>query len=165
MPITKKHVVGGAAGLAMLTAGIAAGWEGFEPVAKHERIDPPGVITYGYGRTNYDDKNLKVGDTITKEHARAFLAADLEYKYLPPLKKCIHNFDAMPIWRQAAVLDASYNLGPATVCRSSIVRNLNAGNVRAACNAFMLYTRANGVVLRGLENRRRAERDLCNREG
>lgn len=35
---------GGAAGLAMLTAAFTGGWEGFEPVAKHE--PPRDLMTY-----------------------------------------------------------------------------------------------------------------------
>lgn len=160
MTIRRKAIAGSTA-IAMAAAAFAGPWEGFEPVAKHERIDPPNVITYGYGRTNYDDPNLKAGDTITKEQARAFLATDLEHKYLPPIRSCIKNFDSMPLSRQVAFLDGSYNLGPKTICRSSMVRRLNSGDVHGACNAFLLYDRANGRVIRGLERRREAERDLC----
>lgn len=162
----KRHAPKYAAGatLAALTAGITANWEGFAPVATHERIDPPSVITYCYGRTNYDDPNLKVGDRCTKDEGKKFLASDLEDKYLPPIRACIHDFDHLPIWRQAAFLDASYNLGSGTVCKSSMVRKLNAGDVRGACDAFLLYDRANGKVIRGLELRREAERELCLRD-
>lgn len=159
---------GGAVGVAMLTAAFTAPFEGFSSVAKHERIDPPGVITYGYGRTNYDDPNLKIGDTITKEKAREYLADDLAYKYLPPLRKCIPGFDSMPRPRQVAFLDASYNLGPGTVCKSSMARKINAGDVRGACEAFTKYNLVNGHVCDdahcGLGRRRRAERDMCLRE-
>lgn len=159
-----KKYAGGAAGVATAAALFIAQWEGFEPVAKHERIDPPGVITYCHGRTNYDDPNLKVGDKCTPEQAKEFLAADLSAKYLPPLRVCVHGFDAMPIWRQMAFLDAAYNLGDRTVCNSSMTRLHNAGDDRGACDAFLRYDLANGVVIRGLERRRTAERELCLRD-
>lgn len=43
---------------------------------------------------------------------------------------------------------------------SSMLDALNAGNFDLADHDFMLYDRANGVVLAGLEDRRAAERDL-----
>jgi lysozyme len=160
MTIRRKAIAGGTA-VALATAAFAAPWEGFEPVAKHERIDPPNVITYGYGRTNYDDPNLKPGDRISEQQAREFLASDLENKYLPPIWACINGFDLMPPWRKVAFLDASYNLGPQAVCRSAMVRKLNAGDVQGACDAFLMYDRANGKILKGLQRRREAERELC----
>lgn len=147
--------------VALLTAGFTAGWEGFEPIARHERIDPPNVITYCYGRTNYDEAGLRPGDVCTKEQGKQFLADDLAGKYLPPLQRCIPNFDGMPIQRQMAFLDAAYNLGSGGVCKSSMVRKLKSGDIRGACDAFLLYDRANGKVIRGLALRRQAERKLC----
>jgi lysozyme len=154
----------GATALTIATAAVTANFEGFEPVAVHERADPPNVITYCMGRTNYDDPNLKIGDRCTREQGEAFLASDLENKYLPPLRVCIPGFDAMPLHRQIAFLDAAYNLGDGTVCKSSMARKINAGDVRGACDAFLAYDRANGKVLRGLQRRREAERALCLRE-
>lgn len=143
-----------------LCAGFLMAWEGFAPVAKHERVDPPGVITWCFGRTNYDDPTVKAGTRFTKPECVKLLEKDLP-KYAAPLLKCIDNFNTLPPHRQAAMVSFSYNLGPGTVCKSSVVKNLNNGNVPAACNAMMKYTRANGVVLRGLINRRNAERAYC----
>ncbi|HEY0220029.1 MAG TPA: lysozyme [Afipia sp.] len=155
----KKGAALGVGAAAIVTAFLVA-WEGFAPVAKHEAVDPPGVITWCFGRTNYDDPTVKAGTRFTKEQCEAFLQESLP-KYAEPLTKCITKFSEMPDARQAAFVSFSYNLGPATVCRSSAVKLLNAGKVKAACEAMMLYTRANGVVLRGLKNRREAERKLC----
>lgn len=160
----QKTIAAGTA-VALSAAAFAAPREGFEPVAKHERIDPPGVITEGYGRTNYDDPGLKIGDTITEIEARRLLADDLARKYLPPIRVCIRGFDKMPLSRQVAFLDGAYNLGSRTICKSSMVRKLNAGDLRGACDAFMLYDRANGKVIRGLQKRRADERALCLKEG
>ena len=160
----QKHgpkYAGGAVGLAMLTAAFTAPHEGFKPVASHNSFDPSGVVDYGYGTTNREDPHIQIGDTITKARARELLGDRLATKYLPPLRRCIHDFDALPVQVQMAVLDSAYNLGDAAVCRSSMARNLNAGKIREACDAFMLYTRAAGKVLRGLVNRRRDERALC----
>lgn len=149
------------AGLVMATAAIAAPFEGYKPVASHNWFDPKGVIDIGYGSTQGDIPGLKVGDHISKANAQALLADKLATKYLPPLRICIPAFDKMPQPRQVAFLDAAYNLGYAGVCRSSMTRRINEGDVKGACAAFMLYTRANGRVLPGLVRRRKAERALC----
>lgn len=134
--------------------------EGFEPVAKHERVDPAGVITWCFGRTNYDDPTVAPGTRFTKDQCKAFLEEDLP-KYAAPLQQCVRGFDTMPPTRQAALVSAGYNLGPVRICKSSIVRRLNNGDIRGGCEALMQYTYANGVQLPGLVNRRTAERKLC----
>jgi lysozyme len=148
------------AAVAVLTAAFTCGWEGFAPVATHERVDPPNVITYCYGRTNYDEPGLKPGARCTEAEGRQFLADDLEHKYLPPLIRCISGFEDMPIQRQVAFLDAAYNLGSGRICKS-FAPLLNAGRATEACDKLMEFDRANGVVLRGLQRRREAERELC----
>lgn len=153
------------AALALAAAAVAAPFEGFKPVASHNWFDPPGTIDIGYGSTNGDIPGLKIGDHISEEEARNFMADKLATKYLPPLRICIPGFDAMPQPRQVAYLDAAYNLGYGGVCRSSMARKVNAGDVQGACEAFMLYTHANGRVLPGLVRRRKAERALCLQDG
>lgn len=143
-----------------LTAAFLMLHEGYEPVAKHERGDPPKVITWCYGRTNYDDPTVKPGTRFTKDQCKPLLEADIP-KYAAPLFKCVKNFEKYPPHRQAALISFSYNVGPATACKSSAVQRLNAGDVRAGCDALMRYTRANGVVLRGLVTRRQDERAYC----
>ena len=147
------------AGVGICAAFLIA-YEGFAPVAVHERVDPAGVITVCFGRTNYDDPDLRAGQRFTKEQCKAFLEEDLP-KYAAPLQRCVLNFDAVPPNRQAALVSFSYNVGPVTACKSSVVRRMNEGDIRGGCEALMLYTRANGVELRGLVNRRAAERKLC----
>jgi len=100
------------------------------------------------------------GTRFTKEQCKDFLAEDLP-KYAAPLQACVRGFDSMPPTRQAALVSAGYNLGSETVCRSSIVRRMNQGDIRGGCDALMLYVRANGREVQGLKNRRAAERKLC----
>jgi lysozyme len=69
----------------------------------------------------------------------------------------------------AALLDAAYNAGPAAVCRSPMVARINAGDLRAGCDAFRgWYVRSAGQERKGLVARRsgigdgrKSERDLC----
>lgn len=138
--------------------------EGYAPVAKHEAIDPPGVITWCFGRTNYDDPTVKAGAQFTKAECGAQLAESLQ-KYAAPVQECIRGFDAMPAARQASLVSFAYNLGPGLLCKSSVARNLNLGNVKAGCDAMLLFNRVNGKICDdahcGLGKRRRDERKLC----
>jgi lysozyme len=138
--------------------------EGYAPVAKHERIDPPDVITWCFGRTNLDDPSVKAGTRFTKEDCKQQLMESLIDRYGPPIQACIPQFVTYGPHRQAALVSAGYNLGPARICNSSVGKNLRAGNVEAGCKALLAYNRANGVVLRGLKLRRQAEYEMCLRE-
>ncbi len=44
----------------------------------------------------------------------------------------------------AAMVDMSYNVGLPTVKKSGMIRNLNAGNAKAACNYILQYKFAGG---------------------
>lgn len=159
--IKAKHVRNAGVGAAALAAACLMQWEGMDLTAKHQSIDPPGVITACIGETNYDRKDLKAGDKFTREQCKQRLLEDMP-KYAVAVDKCIHV--AMPDHRRAALISFAYNLGQRALCKSSVARYLNAGKVRQACDAMLLYNRANRKVLKGLDNRRRFEREWCLRE-
>ncbi|WP_246692393.1 MULTISPECIES: glycoside hydrolase family protein [unclassified Methylobacterium] len=79
--------------------------------------------------------------------------------FAPAIERCITRPMADDFY--AAALSLSYNIGTSGLCKSSVVRLYNAGDRRAACNAFLLYDKAKGRVLAGLVKRRQAERALC----
>jgi lysozyme len=55
---------------------------------------------------------------------------------------------------QAALGSAAFNLGSHTICKSTAVRLLNEGDTAGGCRALGNFIKANGVVLKGLVNRR-----------
>jgi lysozyme len=137
--------------------------EGEDLVAKQNPFDPKGVITACNGITNYDLPGLKRGTRFTHDECYGLLKQHLP-RYTTPIDKCVKvpasNFT------MAALYSASYNLGPGTVCKSSMVRKINAGDLKGGCDAFMLYVTAKNTkgvrkTLPGLVNRRTAERALC----
>jgi lysozyme len=137
-------------------------WEGVSYKAVHERIDPPGVITVCNGITNYDQPNLKAGDRFTPEQCKMLLS-----KALPKYDACIQqNVKVdLPPRRHVAMLSYIYNTGCGNFRKSSILRDLNAGRTKQACDDFLHSAlTANGKFLQGLANRRHAERALCLRE-
>ena len=132
----------------------------FEGYYGHKYHDSVGVLTICYGATAAD--GVDFSKTYTKGQCLDMLARDIP-KYDAPLKACIKPevYNALPVHRHAALVSLAYNIGSAGVCRSSVVRDLNAGRVQQACNDFLRFDRAGGRVLQGLVNRRRAERASC----
>lgn len=163
MASNRAKIIGALTGaVAAAAAAFIAPWEGYAPVAKHERIDPPGVITWCYGRTNYDDPTVASGTRFTKEECKKQLEETIP-KYAEQARKCIPNLYLLPGPTQAAVISFTYNLGQGNLCRSRVAANLKANppNIQAGCDAMLAFTRANGRFIQGLLNRRRAERALC----
>lgn len=141
------------------TIALLVPWEGYQPVAHHDRIDPAGVITWCYGRTNYDDPTVKIGTRFTKKQCEELLAqADI-----PKYNAMVHRVIKVPmsVGTEAALTSFTYNVGEGTLRKSSVARKINAGNVRGGCEALMLYTMADGKRLQGLVNRRVEERKVC----
>ena len=96
---------------------------------------------------------------MSRAECNKLLIADLD-KEDTAIESCVHV--PMSDKREAAVLDLAHNIGVGGACKSSIVRDLNAGNDQAACDAFLRYDRAaNGELLAGLVARRKEDRSLC----
>lgn len=141
-------------------------WEGTDLVAKKDMIGTGHPMTYCHGQTDEFGK-VKAGQRFTPAQCKELLAQSLP-KYLTPLQKCVTV--EVPVKTMAALLDASYNAGPAAVCRSPMVAKINRGNLVAGCNAFEgWYVRSDGKVRKGLVARRsgingdkrKNEKQLC----
>ncbi|HGM8337746.1 TPA: glycoside hydrolase family protein [Pseudomonas aeruginosa] len=52
-------------------------------------------------------------------------------------------------------------MGETQFSRSTLLRKLNAGDVKGACAELSRWVYAGGKVYKGLVNRRKAERELC----
>lgn len=135
-------------------------WEGYSGKAYRDAV---GVETICYGQTAADGADFS--KVYTKDQCLKMLTVDLP-KYDAPLQKCIKPevYNALPQSRHIALISLAYNIGSQSVCKSSVVRFLNAGEVQDACDAFLLYDHAGGKVLVGLTRRREAERQLCLKE-
>jgi len=114
-----------------------------------------GVWTIGYGHT----KDVEEGDTWSQEKAEHMLSKELEDEYehyvnslvIVPMNQC--QFDALCSW--------VYNLGPANLKSSTLLKKLNAGDYEDIPNQIKRWNKAtvNGErkVLPGLTRRREAE--------
>lgn len=149
-----KRQQGKNAAWVVVLVGFLTVWEGFAPVGHHDSIDPPGVNTVCFGHI----ENVKIGERHTKVECQEMLADDIP-RYTAMVNKCIQV--QMPDYRRAAITSFTYNVGGGALCKSSVARKLNAGDVQGGCEALMLYVKSNGQFRQGLQNRRAAERKLC----
>lgn len=143
-------VVGAAAAAAAVS--MVAHFEGFVPTVYR---DPIGRLAVCYG---HDDQTLKPGARFTREQCEAMLAEDLA-KHAEALK-CIR----VPLTdnQKAALVSFAFNVGPAALCGSTLVRKANAGFPASDwCNELLRWNQAGGRVLPGLTKRRAAEREVC----
>jgi lysozyme len=144
----KKSAAVGAAAIALVAA-----WEGLRTKAYFDAIKIPTVC---FGET----RGVKMGDQYTVQQCKDMLGTRL-VEFEMGMRKCLKNPDAIPDGPYVAALSLSYNIGTGAFCRSSIRKFLDAGQIRQACDAFRLYTKAGGMRLQGLVNRREAERAIC----
>ena len=112
---------------------------------------PAGVWTIGYGHT----KDVEEGDKWSQDKADFMLFRELEEEYEQYVNDYVHvdlnqnQFDALVSW--------TYNLGPANLKKSTLLKVLNNGNFHEVPTQIKRWNKANGKVLQGLVRRREAE--------
>lgn len=155
---TAKKAAAAGGGVILLAAAFIKPWEGLWTTAQVDTIGTGRPPTVCYGATRAEIPTLKVGDKFTKGECDALLLKSLP-KYANEIAPCIK----VPISDKeyAAYLAFAYNIGGAGACRSSAFARLNRGDHRGACDALMQWVHAQGRVVKGLVNRRTAERKLC----
>lgn len=137
-----------------VTAAMISLTAAFEGFSSRAYLDPVKVPTIGYGET----RNVKMGDTITRENAQKLLGERLR-EHADDMISCIN----VPLTQNEfdAYLDFTYNVGATKFCRSTLAKKLNAGDYTGACNELLKWNKANGKILSGLMNRRAKENELC----
>lgn len=135
-----------AAGLALIEAA-----EGLRLTAYR---DSAGVPTIGYGHTHH----VRMGQTCTTEQARSWLRDDVaaaEHAVARMVRRALtHN-------QFAALVSFVYNVGAVAFGTSTLLRLLNAGAPDHEVAAQLArWIHAGGQPVRGLINRRAAERAL-----
>ena len=112
---------------------------------------PAGVWTIGYGHT----AGVKAGDIITQETAESYLRNDLV-----TYEKYVMNYDGIYHFNQNqfdALVSFTYN------CGAGNLKNLTQSGKRTIAQIsekLLLYNKAGGVTLLGLQRRRAAEKVL-----
>jgi lysozyme len=116
--------------------------------------DSGGVWTLCEGHT----KGVRAGDTATREQCDAWRSQDLN-QASEAITQCVHV--PLTVTERAAYISFVYNVGSAAFCKSTLVRKLNGGDHKGACEQLLRWTYADGVQLPGLVTRRVSERDMC----
>ena len=119
--------------------------------------DTGGVWTIGYGHTH----GVHQGVACTREQAEAWLREDIQaaadaVNRLVQISLKQPEFDAL--------VDFVFNLGVGAFARSTMLKDINAGNLAAAALQFPLWDHDAGRVLAGLLHRRLAEQAEFNEE-
>lgn len=133
-------------------------WERFRPTAylptKNDRW------TIGYGHTD----GVKEGDTCTMDQAKAWLQEDVQNIAVNAISAHI----PVPLTQNQydALCSIIFNCGfgkpdgvKGDIADSTLVHELNDKHYTAAADEFLKWDHQNGVVLAGLRDRRKAERD------
>ena len=130
----------------------------FEGLRLNAYDDGVGVWTIGFGTTIYPNGiRVKRGDTCTEAQAKAYMAHDLK-KFELAVNSSVtmsinqNQFDALVL--------LAYNIGTNAFKNSTLVKKLNANDVRGAAAQFSVWNKAGGNVMQGLVNRRAVERKL-----
>jgi lysozyme len=147
---------------AILAAAVAfiVPWEG---IRTKVYFDIVGVPTICVGQTKADGIDLSLTYTIAE--CKAMFERTLATKYYAGMRACLTH--ELPDAMQVAFLSAAYNIGIAAFCGSSMARRANAGDYRGACEALLMWNKARTgpggtlQMVKGLDRRRRAERELC----
>ncbi|EGB6345358.1 lysozyme [Salmonella enterica] len=112
----------------------------------------------GYGWTHpVDGKPVKRGMTIDQVTADRLLKTGL-VGYETDVLKVVRvkltqgQFDAL--------VSFAYNVGSRALSTSTLLKKLNAGDIKGAADEFLRWNKAGGKVMLGLTNRRKAERDV-----
>ena len=109
-----------------------------------------GVWTIGYGHT----KGVTPSDSISQEEAEQMLVDEL-HEYESYVNEYVtvalsqNQFDALVSW--------VYNLGPANLSASTMLKVLNSGEYEDVPAQMKRWNKAGGKVLEGLIRRREAE--------
>ncbi len=111
--------------------------------------------TLGFG----DAQGVKLGDRTDPVRALIRLNAQAEV-FQREMRSCIGD---VPLHQHEwdAFVSLTFNIGSGAFCRSTLVRELRAGNYRAACDQVLRWDRFQGKPLPGLTKRRAAEHAQC----
>lgn len=159
MQFISKHLGKAFGAVIAIAASMVITFEGerFEPY-----IDIAGVPTVCAGITGSD---VVMGKKYTKQECDVLLA-----KHLQVAERAVDRSikRPMPDTMKAALVSLTYNIGQGNFASSTVARRANAGDFRGACEAIEMwkYAKVNGkkVVVRGLVNRRAAEKEMCLRD-
>jgi lysozyme len=115
-----------------------------------------GIWTIGYGTTAAAGLGIEPakGMAITQERSEDLLRQGIE-KFAAKVDELITT--KVNQNERGAIICLAYNIGCGALSKSTVLRELNAGNKDRAAAAFKMWNKAGGEIVQGLVNRRNAE--------
>ncbi|PZT61082.1 lysozyme [Escherichia coli] len=140
MPPSLRKVVaaaigGGAIAIASVLITGPSGNDGLEGVSYIPYKDIVGVWTVCHGHTG---KDIMLGKTYTKAECKD-----------------------IPETTRGALYSFVYNVGAGNFRTSTLLRKINQGDIKGACDQLRRWTYAGGKQWKGLMTRREIEREIC----
>jgi lysozyme len=145
-----KVLAGGSVAIVALATPVVMHWEGLE---NDPYKDIVGVTTVCHGETEAVEQRH-----YTDAECSEMLVRRL-HEFNAKIGPCIRR--EVPVAVRAAVLSWAYNVGVDAACYSTLMRKLNEGDIAGACAELERWVMAGGKRVKGLENRRKHERRLC----
>lgn len=146
---------GGAIAIASVLITGPTGNDGLEGVRHQAYKDVVGVWTVCYGHAG---KDIMLGKTYTEAECRSLLNKDLATvaRQINPYIKA-----DIPETTRGALYSFVYNVGAGNFKTSTLLRLINQGDTKGACDQLRRWTYAGGVEWKGLVTRREIEREIC----
>lgn len=156
-PALRNSVLGAGTAIAVAAALITGptGNDGLEGVRYKPYQDVIGVWTVCYGHTGSD---VKIGKTYTESECRALLNKDLNTvaRQIDP-----YILKPIPETMRGALYSFTYNVGAGSFRSSTMLKKINQGDQKGACDELRRWTYAGGKQWKGLVTRREIERGVC----
>jgi lysozyme len=132
----------------------------FEGFRSRPYRDKVGIPTIGYGFTHYTGGRVVMMDDpeITEHQATLLLEDEINRIYA----KYVNAYVQVPLTQNQfdALVSFTYNEGAGNLRRSTLLRRINNNDYAGAADEFLKWDRAGGHILKGLDDRRYAERAL-----
>ncbi|EBV9933594.1 lysozyme [Salmonella enterica subsp. enterica serovar Anatum] len=148
-------VGGGAIAIASALITGPTGNDGLEGVRYKPYRDVVGIWTVCYGHTGND---IMIGKTYTESQCKALLNKDLN-----TVARQINPYIKVPIpeTTRGALYSFVYNVGTGNFRTSTLLRKINQGDIKGACDQLRRWTYAGGKQWKGLITRREIEHEVC----
>tara|TARA_R110000851_G_C12715234_1_gene527806 strand:+ start:60 stop:533 length:474 start_codon:yes stop_codon:yes gene_type:complete len=147
----KQICLGGSFIATLIATPFIVKWEGVE---NHAYQDIVGVWTVCSGETKNVHKGQRMTDSecvaLTQERVLEF-AEGVDDVVTVPMTAKYH----------ASLTSWAYNVGLGAASKSTLVRVLNQGDYKGACEQLKRWNRAGGRAVQGLTNRRQDEYTMC----
>lgn len=149
--------IGASANPLDIATGFIAKMEGFSPKVYADPAGQNATFSIGYGHQLVDGDGFDLSSTVSESDGWALLQADLD-RYVA----CVNNSLKVDLSapQLAALYSFCYNEGCGAFQKSTLLRDINAGNLADVPAQFARWDIAGGVVSSALVDRRSKEADL-----